>query len=265
MKRVKPAPRRDRHTSAPVLPTESLLECSPRVQGVNKLEPKTERQRDMIATIGANQLTFVDGPAGTGKTYVAAAMAALALKNKEVKQVIITRPNVEAGSPMGFLPGDKDEKFDPYFLPVKQVFERILGAATVEMYIKNGKIATHPLAFMRGHTFEDAFVLADEMQNSTPKEMELFLTRTGEYSRVVVDGDPYQKDTPGNVRCGLSDAIGRLGHVRSVGFVTFTIDDIVRSGLVREVILAYRNKPRISNDNDTDERRAPAFLGIGTS
>ena len=244
--------KRSRAQAQVQLPTEDLLLASPRAVGTNKLEPKTPRQRKMMATVGAHQLTFVTGPAGTGKTYVAAAMAALALRDKVVKQVIITRPNVEAGTPMGFLPGDKEEKFDPYFLPVKQVFERILGAATVEMYIKSGKIATHPLSFMRGHTFEDAFVLADEMQNATPKEMELFLTRIGEYSKVVVDGDPHQKDTPAHVKCGLSDAIKRLKNNRHVGLVEFDIDDIVRSGLVRDVILAYRNES--SNDNAHSNR-----------
>lgn len=229
------------------LPTDALLEASPRPRGTYKLEPQTEKQRRLISTIGANQLTFVEGPAGTGKTFVASALAALELHHKTVDRVIVTRPNVEAGTPMGFLPGDEGEKFAPYFAPVRRVFEIVLGKAFVEYALDAGKIEIAPIPFLRGATFENAFVLCDEAQNMTPKEMELFLTRIGERSRIVVDGDPVQKDIAGPE--GFTDAIQRLRGVKSVAHFTFDIDDIVRSGLCREVILAYRKKAVPANDD----------------
>jgi phosphate starvation-inducible PhoH-like protein len=263
MKRDSKPTRRDRHSPV-ALPTEALIAPGPRARGIGELKPKNDAQRRCIATINASQLTFLKGPAGTGKTHCAAGLAALALRDKVVDQVIVTRPNVEAGTPMGFLKGTMEEKFAPYFLPVRKIFEKILGAATVEAYIANGRIEIAPVPFLQGHTFENAFVLLDEAQNMTPREMEMFLTRIGEHSKIVVDGDAHQRFGEYQGIDGFTDAIDRMRGVKSVSVFEFTLDDIVRSGLVREVIERYRNNSRKPHDNDDHigSGAAPYFLGI---
>jgi len=230
---------------------------TPTVVRPTSFSPMNDTQRRYMATIAANQLTFGDGPAGTGKTYVAASMAAEALRDGLVNRIVVTRPNVEAGNPMGFLPGELEEKFAPFLEPVREIFEERLGKSFVEYALEHGKIVVRPLSYMRGHTFKNAFVLFDEAQNATPREMYLFLTRIGENAKVVVDGDPHQQDIPG--ASGFTDAIQRMMGTKSVAHFTFSDDDIVRSGLVREVILKYRT------DNDTRpvvpaNFEPPAFL-----
>ena len=187
--------------------------------------------------IQSSSLVFGLGPAGTGKTFIAAMMAADALAEKRVERVIVTRPVVEAGESLGYLPGTQEEKFDPYFAPVRQVFERRLGKSRVDYLVKHKIIETMPLAYMRGHTFENCFVLFDEAQNATKTQMKLFLTRVGEYSTVVVNGDVKQRDI--SKADGLEDAIHRLQKIPGVKVVQFEASDIVRSGLVQRIVQAY--------------------------
>jgi phosphate starvation-inducible PhoH-like protein len=206
------------------------------------LEARTERQAEYINAIRTNTLSFGIGPAGTGKTFVAASLACEALMSDQVERIIITRPCVEAGEALGFMPGDLSEKFAPYFAPVRQVLERRLGRGAVEMYLKSEKILILPLAHMRGWTLENAFVLLDEAQNTTPAQMKLFLTRLGEHTTMVIDGDIEQSDIEG--LSGLEDSIRRLYRLDGVSVVEFDDDDIVRSGLTKEIIKAYR-KPLV--------------------
>lgn len=204
------------------------------------LEAKTEAQGHYMIAIQGNQLTFGTGPAGTGKTYICTRMACEALNNGDIKKIIVTRPAVEASDGgMGFLPGDISEKFAPYFAPFRAVMDEVLGASHVDNLIKLGKIEIQPLEYIRGLTFDDAMVILDEAQNTTPGQMKLFLSRIGENARVVVNGDISQKDIPGD--SGLEDAMHRLRGLNKVGYVEFTEDDIVRSGLVKEIIKRYRN------------------------
>lgn len=243
---------------APQLPADALLGGpAPRTKGSYELIPKNDAQRHAISTVHAHQITFIDGPAGTGKTHIMASMAALALHNKQVDKVIVTRPNVEVGVGLGFLKGTLEEKIAPYFSPVRRIFEKVLGPAFVEYAVQgeNPKIEIAPVPFLRGHTFENAFVLLDEAQNMTPKEMELFLSRFDDHSKGIVDGDAErQLDIEGP--SGLPDAIARLRHSRFVGHFTFTEDDIVRGGFCRDVVQAYR-KPIPAND---DQFSPPDFL-----
>ena len=201
------------------------------------LEAKNEAQGHYILTIKSKQVTFGLGPAGTGKTYIAAAMAAEALTSKEIERIVLTRPAVEAEESLGFLPGDMKEKYDPYIAPVKRALEERLGRSTVEYMIKRGTIELMPLAFMRGHTFNDTWVLLDEAQNSTPGQMKMFLTRIGQNCKVIVNGDMSQKDF--EEESGLEDAMQRFRNSKHVGICEFTMDDCVRSGFVREALLAY--------------------------
>jgi phosphate starvation-inducible PhoH-like protein len=242
------------------LPTDALLDVGPRARGTFEFKPKNDSQRRAHAKVMANDLTFLLGPAGTGKTHIGAAPAALALRDKLVERIIVTRPNVEAGTPMGFLKGTMEEKFAPYFAPVRKILEKVLGKANVEAYLGNGKIEIAPVPFLQGHTFDDAFVLLDEAENMSPLEMEMFLTRIGENTKVVVSGDTRQKQ--GNQQDGLADAVRRMAGAPAVAIHTFTIDDIVRSGMVREVILRYR-KP--VNDNQPHHPAVPDFLRYGAS
>lgn len=237
------------------LPTETLIDRGPRARGTGEFKPKNDSQRRAHAKVMANTLTFLLGPAGVGKTHVGAAPAAIALRDKLVERIIVTRPNVEAGTPMGFLKGTMDEKFAPYFAPVRVILEKVLGKATVEAYIACGKIEIAPVPFLQGHTFEDAFVLLDEAENMSPREMEMFLTRIGERTKVVISGDSRQRF--GEQADGLADAVARMTGAPSVAVHTFTIDDIVRSGMVREVILRYRNPV---NDNQPDADTIPDFF-----
>jgi phosphate starvation-inducible PhoH-like protein len=230
--------RNDRHG----LPGDDLSFTQPRTQANRTpLEAQTEAQSAYINAIGVYDLVFCKGPAGTGKTYIPAVMAAEAFRAKAIKKIIITRPAVGADEEHGFLPGDLKEKVAPWAAPVLKIIEQKLGAGTVEYLIESGQIEIAPLGMLRGHTFNDAFVICDEAQNITPKQMKLFLTRIGENAKVVVDGDPYdQKDIQG--MSGMDDAWDVMrGHPR-VGFVEFDIDDIVRSGLVRDILIRYAER-----------------------
>ncbi|MEM5529421.1 PhoH family protein [Gammaproteobacteria bacterium AS21] len=201
------------------------------------IEPRTLSQQQYLQSIDEHQLTFATGPAGTGKTWVCAAMAAQALINKEVKKIVITRPVVEAEENMGFLPGTIEEKFAPYFTPFREVLEERLGTGHVKALLKAGLIEMAPLAYMRGRSFKECFVVLDEAQNTSEGQMKLFLTRIGENSIVVINGDMTQQDIGG--QSGLLDAVSRFSHLDSVGYVKFATTDIVRSGLVQQIVQGY--------------------------
>jgi phosphate starvation-inducible PhoH-like protein len=205
---------------------------------------KTENQKRYINAINSFALTFATGPAGTGKTYVAASLAAAALKAGRVEQIILTRPAVEAGENLGFLPGELEDKFDPYMQPFLDVLNRKLGKSYVEYLMKNEKILAVPLAYMRGRTFRDSFVILDEAQNTSTVQMKMFLTRIGENCKVVVNGDVDQQDTAGD--SGLTDAIRRCSWIPTVKTVEFTRADIVRSGLVQDIVESYSHMTPIS-------------------
>lgn len=202
------------------------------------LQAQTEAQGHYICALQSSELIFAIGPAGTGKTYVAASFAAEELMSKRIERIIITRPAVEVGAGMGFLPGELEEKYAPYLAPFREVMIERMGISQYEYNLKTEKILPQPLAFMRGATFNNALVILDEAQNCTPAEMKMFLTRIGKNCTVVVDGDTEQCDLNGP--SGLDDAIRRLEGIPNVAIVEFTEDDIVRSGLVRDVLIAYR-------------------------
>lgn len=216
-------------------------------------EPKNEKQRKYAAAMRVPEsVVFALGPAGTGKTYVAGCMAADALMEKRYERIILTRPAVEAGGEkLGFLPGEKEDKFDPYFDPFREVLEERLGRSFVEYLIKDGRIKCEPFAYMRGKTFKNAFVILDEAQNATVKQFKLFLTRKGENSTVVINGDESQIDII--EPSGFVDAANRLMHVSSVKVVMFNKSEIVRCGFVQEVVTAYE-QPAPTRINPALER-----------
>lgn len=205
------------------------------------LEPKTETQKRYIAAIKHFDLTFGIGPAGTGKTYICGALAAEALQNKRTERIIITRPAVEAGEELGFLPGEVADKYGPYIAPFRDVLNERMGKGFVDYLIKSGRIEASPFAYMRGRTFKDAFVILDEAQNATPEQMKLFLTRIGENCKVVVNGDETQRDIRGP--SGLSHALSILGYIPRIKVIRFNTEDVVRSGLVAEICEAYERAP----------------------
>jgi len=197
----------------------------------------TEAQGHYICSILSNTITFGVGPAGTGKSYVAVGLACDKLASGDIDKIIITRPAVDAGESFGFLPGEIEEKYAVYLDPFRDIFHERLGKNQTEYMIKHGKIVAKPLAFMRGTTFNDSWIILDEAQNTTPNQMKMFLTRIGKNCTVIVDGDVAQKDIPSV--SGLADGIDKLVKVKNVGVVEFQADDIVRSGIVRDIIAAY--------------------------
>jgi phosphate starvation-inducible PhoH-like protein len=230
---------RSKRISEPVTPEleHEVNEREAADRDTSPIEAKTEAQGHYLLAMKESVVTFGVGPAGTGKTYLAAAMAAQALLEKRVSKILITRPAVEAGEELGFLPGTLEEKFDPYFRPVRDILARRLGRGHFDYLVKRKVIEALPLAYMRGHTFSNAFVLFDEAQNATATQMKLFLTRIGNSSKVVVDGDLRQRDVAG--ANGLEDAMSRLSRLKGVRVVEFTRDDIVRSGIAQRIVEAY--------------------------
>ncbi len=204
-----------------------------------EVRPKTRGQREFVHSIERNTLTVGIGPAGTGKTFLAVVMAVRALKNREVSRLILSRPAVEAGEKLGFLPGDLREKVDPYLRPLYDALEDLLDVAVVEKYLERGTIEVAPLAYMRGRTLNDAFVILDEAQNASADQLKMFLTRLGEGSKMVVNGDVTQVDLPSGARSGLRDAARRLQDVPGIGVVELTETDVVRHPLVAKIIRAY--------------------------
>ncbi|WP_017187542.1 PhoH family protein [Alkalibacillus haloalkaliphilus] len=208
-------------------------------QNGKPIRVKTLGQRDYVAAIKANDLVFGVGPAGTGKTYLAVVMAAKALRNGEVKRLILTRPAVEAGESLGFLPGDLKEKVDPYLRPLYDALHDVIGAEHTARLMERGTIEIAPLAYMRGRTLDDAFVILDEAQNTTPEQIKMFLTRLGFGSKMVVTGDITQIDLPKGVKSGLKVTEEKLDKVRGISFNYLKGSDVVRHPLVQRIIDAY--------------------------
>lgn len=206
-----------------------------------RIVPKTVNQKKLVAAVEENDLVFAIGPAGTGKTYISVAMAVRALKNKEVKKIIITRPAVEAGENLGFLPGDLKEKIDPYLRPIYDALSDMIPAEKLRYYKDNGIVEIAPLAYMRGRTLNDAYVLLDEAQNTTPMQIKMFLTRMGPQSKVIITGDRSQIDLPRRQSSGLIETIKVLKDVKGIGFVELDERDVVRHRLVKAIIKAYNN------------------------
>ena len=203
------------------------------------IHPKTLGQKEYLAAIRANPITFGVGPAGTGKTYLAVAMAVKAYKAKEVDRIILTRPAVEAGEKLGFLPGDLQNKVDPYLRPLYDGLFDLLGAEAFQRLLEKQTIEVAPLAYMRGRTLDDAFIILDEAQNITPEQMKMFLTRMGANSKVVVTGDVTQIDLPDKARSGLVDALKVLRGIRGIAQIQLSEKDVVRHRLVQQIVKAY--------------------------
>ena len=217
-------------------------------KGATKVAPKTVQQKAYVDSIRRNTITFGIGPAGTGKTFLAVALAAAALQRREVSRIILTRPAVEAGERLGFLPGDLMAKVDPYLRPLFDALHDMLEPEKVSQHLDRGVIEVAPLAFMRGRSLNDSFIILDEAQNTTPEQMKMFLTRLGFKSRVVVTGDVTQIDLPREQVSGLLTVTEILAGVEDIGFVTFGEEDVVRHRLVRRIVAAY---------NEHTQRRAP--------
>ena len=205
---------------------------------------KTLGQRKYVKAVKENTVTFAVGPAGTGKTYLAMAMAVVAFKNKEVERIILTRPAVEAGEKLGFLPGDLQNKVDPYLRPLYDALYDLMGVENFQKYVERGVIEVAPLAYMRGRTLNDSYLILDEAQNTTCEQMKMFLTRFGENSRVIVTGDLTQVDLPAGKKSGLKDAIEVLQGVEGIAICTLTHRDVVRHSLVQAIVKAYEKANR---------------------
>jgi phosphate starvation-inducible protein PhoH and related proteins len=203
------------------------------------IRSKTLGQKRYIDAIRHNDIVFGIGPAGTGKTYLAMAMAITAFKNGEVDRLILTRPAVEAGEKLGFLPGDLQDKVDPYLRPLYDALFEIMGTEAFEKNMEKGLIEVAPLAYMRGRTLENAYIILDEAQNTTPEQMKMFLTRFGQGSKIVVTGDITQIDLPGGKRSGLKEVRRILRGIPDIAFIEFSQDDVVRHRLVQRIIEAY--------------------------
>lgn len=203
------------------------------------IKPKTVNQQKLVELVKDNDLVFALGPAGTGKTYISVALAVRAMKNKQVKKIIITRPAVEAGENLGFLPGDLKEKIDPYLRPIYDALHDMIPFEKLNYYMEREVIEIAPLAYMRGRTLNNAFILLDEAQNTTPMQMKMFLTRMGPDSKMIVTGDASQIDLPSRQSSGLKEAIRILKNLRGIGFLELSEKDVVRHKLVRDIIEAY--------------------------
>lgn len=203
------------------------------------VKPKSTNQRKLVDSAFKNDLVFALGPAGTGKTYIAVALAVRALKNREVKRIIITRPAVEAGENLGFLPGDLQEKLDPYLRPIYDALSDMVPPEKLKYYQETRVIEIAPLAYMRGRTLHDAFVLLDEAQNTTSEQIKMFLTRMGPNSKVIITGDQTQVDLPNRQKSGLKEALRVLKDVKNIGIVSLSSKDVIRHKLVKSIIEAY--------------------------
>lgn len=223
--------------------TESIVELDKdiicRTISQKPLKPKTLGQKHYVNEIRNNMITFGIGPAGTGKTYLAMAMAITAFKNNEVNRIILTRPAIEAGEKLGFLPGDMQSKVDPYLRPLYDALYQIMGAESFLANLEKGLIEVAPLAYMRGRTLDNAYIILDEAQNTTTAQMKMFLTRIGFGSKVIVTGDLTQKDLPSTTTSGLDVAIKVLKNVEGISIVTLTNEDVVRHPLVQKIVKAY--------------------------
>ena len=211
---------------------------------------KTLGQKQYVEAIKANTCTFAVGPAGTGKTYLAIAMAVVALKNKDVERIILTRPAVEAGEKLGFLPGDLQQKVDPYLRPLYDALNDMMGAESYQRLLERGAVEVAPLAYMRGSTLNDAFIILDEAQNTTSEQMKMFLTRMGMGSKMIITGDVTQIDLPAGRKSGLVEALEVLKGVEDIGMVRLSHRDVVRHELVQAIVKAYEK-----HDKQSEYRR----------
>ncbi|EJL70470.1 PhoH family protein [Chryseobacterium populi] len=220
------------------------------VKGVNGkvIKAKTTNLKKLVKETEKKDMVFAIGPAGTGKTYTSVALAARALRDKEVKRIILTRPAVEAGESLGFLPGDLKEKLDPYLQPLYDALRDMIPHEKLEGFIEKKVIEVAPLAFMRGRTLDDAFVILDEAQNTTHSQMKMFLTRMGMNAKFIITGDPSQVDLPPKQQSGLKEAMRILHGVNEIGFVHLTEEDVVRHPVVRKIILAYNDEEKRLRD-----------------
>ena len=216
------------------------------------IKAKTKNQRKLISASEQNDVVFAVGPAGTGKTYTAVALAVKSLKNKTVKKIILTRPAVEAGESLGFLPGDLKEKIDPYLRPLYDALDDMIPAEKLQQFMTNRTIEIAPLAFMRGRTLDQAFIILDEAQNCSTMQLKMFLTRLGPSAKCIITGDLSQIDLPFHQKSGLRRAIELLGHLEGISTINLGAEDVVRHRLVREIILAYEK-----SDNEMRKRRNP--------
>ncbi|MGN1467733.1 MAG: PhoH family protein [Ruminococcus sp.] len=214
------------------------------------IKPKTMGQKRYCNAISQNTITFGVGPAGTGKTYLAVAMAVTAFRAKQVNRIILTRPAVEAGEKLGFLPGDLQSKVDPYLRPLYDALFDMLGAETYQKYVERGNIEVAPLAYMRGRTLDDSFIILDEAQNTTREQMKMFLTRLGFNSKMVITGDITQIDLPNGARSGLKDCIKILRNIDDIAQCRFDAKDVVRHKLVQDIIKAYEKSEEAQKRND---------------
>jgi len=203
------------------------------------IKARTPNQQKMVEALAQNDMVFAIGPAGTGKTYMAVALAVRALKNKEVRKIVITRPAVEAGESLGFLPGDLKEKIDPYLRPIYDALDDMIPSEKLKYYQEKNIIEIAPLAYMRGRTLNDAFVLLDEAENTTAMQMEMTLTRLGIKSKMIITGDGSQVDLPRNQKSGLADAVQILQNIKGISIIKLSEEDVVRHRLVRQIIGAY--------------------------
>lgn len=216
------------------------------VKGVNGkiIKAKTTNLKKLVKTTDSKDMIFAIGPAGTGKTYTSVALAVRALRDKEVKRIILTRPAVEAGESLGFLPGDLKEKLDPYLQPLYDALRDMIPHEKLEGFMEKNVIEVAPLAFMRGRTLDEAFVILDEAQNTTYAQMKMFLTRMGMNAKFIITGDPSQIDLPMRQKSGLTEAMRILNGVNEIGFVYLTEEDVVRHPIVRKIINAYGNEEK---------------------
>jgi phosphate starvation-inducible PhoH-like protein len=239
----------DKHTIERIItsnPEDALLESSsaaqPIMHGVNGkiIKAQTANQIRIVESLQQNDMVFAIGPAGTGKTYTCVALAVKALKEKQVRKIILTRPAVEAGENLGFLPGDMKEKLDPYMQPLYDALRDMIPAEKLAHYLETGVVQIAPMAFMRGRTLDDAFVILDEAQNATHNQMKMFLTRMGCNAKFMITGDPGQIDLPRRVISGLKEAVLVLKDIDGIGMVYLNESDVIRHRLVRKVIDAYK-------------------------
>ena len=219
------------------------------------IKPKTMGQKKYVDAIRKKMIVFGLGPAGTGKTYLAMAMAITAFKNNEVGRIILTRPAIEAGEKLGFLPGDLQSKIDPYLRPLYDALYQIMGADSFLKNSEKGLIEVAPLAYMRGRTLDNAFIILDEAQNTTPAQMKMFLTRIGFGSKVVITGDATQKDLPSGQVSGLDVAISVVKNIEDIGICTLTSKDVVRHPLVQKIVKAYEDYESRGKNKGRDNRR----------
>ena len=221
------------------------------------IKPKTVGQQDYVKAIRDKMIVFGVGPAGTGKTYLAMAMAIKAFKNEEVGRIILTRPAIEAGEKLGFLPGDLQSKVDPYLRPLYDALYQIMGADSFAKNMEKGLIEVAPLAYMRGRTLDNSFIILDEAQNTTPAQMKMFLTRIGFGSKCVITGDSSQKDLPGNVTSGLDEALRVVKDIEEIEICRLTSKDVVRHPLVMKIVDAYEKYEK------RNENRSKKHEGLG--